>query len=196
MKKTEKIEIRLSHDDKERLSKIADNEGRTISQIVRGLIDRYLDLNSAMITRKTSKKALIATGISSGIIGLLFGSVLAIKGPIASKLRADQTSQPVYSKAVTIRYPGSYTVTFSIPLKDGYSTRQDVEMGDVGNAQHDISVRAKDGEIYSVNITACIKKPSAAECQKSMDTNLDVSWFRESEKFIQDKFGNNITIGM
>jgi len=38
MKKTEKIEIRLSHEEKAGLSKLAEEEGRSVSDLVRGLI--------------------------------------------------------------------------------------------------------------------------------------------------------------
>jgi len=71
MKKTEKIEIRLSHEDKERLNRIAESEGRTISQIVRGLIDRYIDLNSANKERGVSVKDKAKWGIFGALLSAL-----------------------------------------------------------------------------------------------------------------------------
>ena len=42
MKKTEKIEVRLSHEEKTALTTLAEQEGRTVSELVRGLVERYM----------------------------------------------------------------------------------------------------------------------------------------------------------
>ena len=40
MKKTEKIEVRLSHEEKTALTELAEQESRSVSDLVRGLIER------------------------------------------------------------------------------------------------------------------------------------------------------------
>jgi hypothetical protein len=69
MKKTEKIEIRFSHVEKTALSKLAEQEGRTVSELVRSLVKRYMELNTASLPRKIRWGRLTAIAI----IGLLIG---------------------------------------------------------------------------------------------------------------------------
>ena len=53
MKKTEKIEVRLSHEEKTALTTLTDQEGRSVSDLVRGLIERYMSINTETLPRKT-----------------------------------------------------------------------------------------------------------------------------------------------
>ncbi len=45
MKKSEKIEIRISLEEKEKLGRLAESEGRTVSELVRDLASKYALLN-------------------------------------------------------------------------------------------------------------------------------------------------------
>jgi len=49
MKKTEKIEVRLSHEEKTALANLAEQEGRNVSELVRGLIERYMTLSNTRL---------------------------------------------------------------------------------------------------------------------------------------------------
>ena len=53
MKKTEKIEVRLSHEEKTSLTNLAEQEGRSVSDLVRGLIERYMAINTTRLPHKT-----------------------------------------------------------------------------------------------------------------------------------------------
>ncbi len=70
-KKSEKLEIRLSYEDKQKLAAVADTEGRTVSDLVRGLIRRYIQTTSARLPQK--RPWLIWAGM--GIIGMLIGHI-------------------------------------------------------------------------------------------------------------------------
>ena len=71
MKKTEKIEIRFSHVEKTALSKLAEQEGRTVSELVRSLVKRYMELNIASLPRKIRWGRLAAIAIGGLLIGHL-----------------------------------------------------------------------------------------------------------------------------
>ena len=72
MKRTEKIEVRLSHEEKQSLSELAEGEGRTVSDLVRGLIERYVSLNTARLPQKPRWalwSGLVAAGLLVGHLG-------------------------------------------------------------------------------------------------------------------------------
>ena len=68
MKKSEKIEVRLSHDEKQKLTEIADGEGRSVSELVRGLISRYMAVNAPIVKKTTWGKIMVVA-----VAGLLLG---------------------------------------------------------------------------------------------------------------------------
>ena len=51
-KKSEKLEIRLSYEEKQELASVAETEGRTVSELVRGLIRRYVQTSAARLPQK------------------------------------------------------------------------------------------------------------------------------------------------
>ena len=70
-KLTDKIEIRISHTEKARLSELATDEGKSVSELVRGLVRRYVDLNTS--TRIIRRGWLPAAGaVAAALIGGLF----------------------------------------------------------------------------------------------------------------------------
>jgi len=67
MKRNEKIEVRLSHEEKQSLSELAEGEGRTVSDLVRGL-----SLNTARLPQKPRWalwSGLVAAGLLVGHLG-------------------------------------------------------------------------------------------------------------------------------
>ncbi len=55
MKKSEKIEIRMSFEEKEKLTQLADSEGQSVSELVRGLARKYAQLNMPRPRPKMSR---------------------------------------------------------------------------------------------------------------------------------------------
>jgi hypothetical protein len=64
-KKSETIEIRLDHDTKSALQRRARVEGRSVSQILRDLIARYLDAPSVSATRSILMRFSIAAAVAA-----------------------------------------------------------------------------------------------------------------------------------
>jgi len=71
MKKTEKIEIRLSHEEKTALTNLAEEEGRTVSELVRGLIERYMKLTQTRLPAKIAWPKIAAIAVGGLLIGHL-----------------------------------------------------------------------------------------------------------------------------
>lgn len=108
MKKTEKIEVRLSHEEKTALTKLAEQEGRSVSDLVRRLIERYMSINTTRLPRKMPW--LLLTGI--GIAGFFAGH-------IATYLIAKSHHQtPIYDMRVEV---GSDGISFPLLAKVGAS---------------------------------------------------------------------------
>lgn len=55
MKRTEKIEVRVSQEEKQTLSTLAHQEGESVSGLIRGLVEKYMALNAASTKRRLPK---------------------------------------------------------------------------------------------------------------------------------------------
>ena len=51
MKRTEKVEIRVSLEEKQALTKLAKQEGESVSGLMRDLVKKYISLNTASSIR-------------------------------------------------------------------------------------------------------------------------------------------------
>lgn len=94
MKRTEKIEVRVSLEEKQTLSKLAKQDGESVSGLIRGLVEKYMALNAASTTRKLPKWQ-IAAGLT---LAALIGHGLTLI-PIHLHERGHQSAQasmPVY----------------------------------------------------------------------------------------------------
>jgi len=70
-KKSEKIEIRLSYEEKQELVEAAETEGRSVSDLVRGLIARYMKVTRERLPQKRSWLKWAAIGLAGLLIGHL-----------------------------------------------------------------------------------------------------------------------------
>ncbi len=112
MKRTEKIEVRLSHEEKQSLSALAEGEGRTVSDLVRGLIERYVNLNASPLPRKPR------WGLWSGLIAL--GLVVGHLGTYA--FTQSHNGPSIYTMDFQMRYGTEMPFSISAPIvaKAGY----------------------------------------------------------------------------
>lgn len=69
MKRNEKIEIRVSLDEKTRLAELAQQEGESVSGLIRGLVGKYVALNSPSTKRRLPKWQLAALFLVAVLIG-------------------------------------------------------------------------------------------------------------------------------
>lgn len=78
MKRTEKIEIRLSQEEKTALTELAEKEERTVSRLVRDVVSKYVDLNSARIPSKFRRNQFVALFGLSAVLGFGASSALSV----------------------------------------------------------------------------------------------------------------------
>ena len=69
MKRTEKVEIRVSLEEKQTLTELAKKDGESVSGLIRGLVEKYIALNSASTTRRLPKWQIAAGLITAAFIG-------------------------------------------------------------------------------------------------------------------------------
>jgi hypothetical protein len=80
MKRTEKIEIRLSHEEKTSLTGLAEKEGRSVSRLVRDVVSKYMELNTARIPSKLKRSQFGGMLALAGILGFGVSSALSLVG--------------------------------------------------------------------------------------------------------------------
>ena len=92
MKRTEKIEVRVSLEEKRTLTELAKQDGESVSGLIRGLVEKYIALNSASTTRRLPKWQ-IAAGL---ILAMLIGHGLTLI-PMHLHERGHRTAEaPIY----------------------------------------------------------------------------------------------------
>ena len=69
MKRTEKVEIRVSLEEKQTLTALAKQDGESVSGLIRGLVEKYMALNTANTTRKLPKWQIAAGLIAAAFVG-------------------------------------------------------------------------------------------------------------------------------
>ena len=69
MKRTEKVEIRVSFEEKQTLMQLAKQDGESVSGLIRGLVEKYIALNSARTSRRLPKWQITAGLIAAAFIG-------------------------------------------------------------------------------------------------------------------------------
>ncbi len=189
MKKTEKIEIRLSHEDKERLNEIAEREGRTISQIVRGLIDRYMDLNSATDIRQTPLKEKLSWGLLGAMIAtpIIWGIM---------QLYTPQKSPPDSHQFATNIWPlegGVHSGGIGVPLIDGFSDSFEMH-SESTKVKIELRLEKTDFQQYKLRVDICRIENQA--CQALTGTSLSFDHNSAAETTIHDDFGNRFDISI
>ena len=186
MKKTEKIEIRLSHEDKERLSRMAENEGRTISQLVRGLIDKYLELSPTNIRRPVPKKTLFLSSLVSGIIGFVLSYGL-VKGNNPEY----NTTETRIVKNVRISYDNAWSV-LAVPLLDKYEIEHSVQYGTEAELSIKIALHKNAYGQYPANFVFCLRQTD--QCEEMAKAELILDPQTKTEINLLSKDNHNISI--
>ncbi len=117
MKKSEKIEIRLSHEDKSDLAELAKKEGRTISELVRRIIQRYVEFNIPSQALKFPIAKVLAVGLASFIAGALLVYFSAqMKQPKQYWLETNIDGMRMY---ITFPMEDEFSTELAMPDKDG-----------------------------------------------------------------------------
>lgn len=69
MKCTEKIEVRVSLEEKQTLTRLAKQDGDSVSGLIRGLVEKYMALNSPDTIRKLPKWQIAASLALAAMVG-------------------------------------------------------------------------------------------------------------------------------
>lgn len=69
MKRTEKVEIRVSLEEKQTLAQLASQEGESVSGLIRGLVEKYMALNTASTVRRLPKSQIALGLVTAAFIG-------------------------------------------------------------------------------------------------------------------------------
>jgi len=148
MKKTEKIEVRLSHEEKAELTKIAEGEGRSVSELIRHLVERYITLNTARLPKKTPWLALGATAIAAFLAGHLMTFAIG----------KSKSHPPVYNFYTQVDKDstgiGSNDISVPIIARDGYENTFLIPRED-GDVQVSLKVEAKKDDLRNLNVELC-----------------------------------------
>ncbi len=76
MKRTEKVEIRVSQEEKQTLTKLAQQEGESVSGLIRSLVEKYMTLNAASTTRRLPKWKLAGLLLLAVFVGHLLTALM------------------------------------------------------------------------------------------------------------------------
>ena len=112
-KKSEKLEIRLSYEDKQELALAAETEGRSVSDLVRGLIRRYIKTSAARLPEVRFWKRLWPSLVGLAVAAFMAGHLATwavVKG---------HKHTPVYNFEAHINKASLKTPVLA---KDGYET--------------------------------------------------------------------------
>ncbi len=189
MKKTEKIEIRLSHEDKERLNTIAEREGRTISQIVRGLIDRYMDLNSASDIRQTPLKVKLIWGLLGAVFATpLIWGIMQFYSP-----QKMPTSSHQFAATIWFEEGGVHTGGIGVPLIDGFSDSFEMH-SEATKVKIELKLEETDFQQYKLRVDFC--RIEERSCQALTGTSLSFDSDSAAETTIHDEYGNSFYVSI
>ena len=150
-KKSEKLEIRLSYEEKQELASVAETEGRTVSDLVRGLIRRYMKVTRGRLPQKTSW--LKWAGI--GLAGLLIGHL----GTWAYTQSHRHDDPARYNLSARI---GNSSLDTPILASDGYNT--EIILADKeGDIKIKLNVEDRTASLSILRAEICQQKGSICE---------------------------------
>lgn len=149
MKKTEKIEVRLSHEEKTALTELAEQESRSVSDLVRGLIERYMSINTTRLPQKTPWAKFVAIAVGGFFAGHLATYFIA----------KSHSYTPIYSFEVRM---GSDGVSIPILAKDGEIVSAKIPSKE-GNVRVEASVSDVPESLQTATIKLC--RETEADCQ-------------------------------
>lgn len=165
MKKSEKIEIRISYNEKESLTRLAESEGRSVSELVRGLARKYAQLNMPRPQRKLSR-------------GHMVGLVLCGIG-IGSGLVFSLSEKPTNSRTARFMVHGVIgDHGFGFSVENSANHTRSIMLGDgVGAFKIDIIVKVGEGDQNFANIYICKQNQDSCvtSAQAVLDVNSDIS---------------------
>jgi len=160
MKKSEKIEIRISLAEKESLAQLAASEGRSISELVRELAKKYAQLNMPRPVSALSRwhmAGLIFCGLGIGV-----GMTMSV---------LNKNSERIYSQFMVHGVVDDHGFGFGI--KSDLQTAESVTLGEGADAiTIDIAVKGGEDAMPVALITLC--KQTGESCVKNAEADIPI----------------------
>lgn len=178
MKKSEKIEVRLSYDEKTALSEIAEQEGRSVSQLVRNLIARYVEINTTRLPKKKQWGLIAALLVGGFFAGHLMTYFIA----------KSHHHDPIYR--IEAGFDGGQ---LNVPIigRDGQSETYDIQL-EGRTLQMTLKVKAKDNSLPLLMTTICQKTDKG--CAVIAEPVLALNPRERASIMLKDQDGSNIII--
>jgi len=149
MKKSEKIEVRLTLDEKTALLQLAEQENRSISELVRGLIERYVTLNASRLPVKPEWGRWAVIGLTGVFLGYISTYLFLNRDDIG----------PIYTMNAQL-----YGHVVSVPFiaRDGMVTKFTIPDPD-GDFIIDARITHSQDELPTAYLTICRKIEARCE---------------------------------
>ncbi|MEP3653998.1 MAG: hypothetical protein ABJO36_03795 [Litorimonas sp.] len=184
MKRTEKIEVRVSLEEKQTLTQLAKQDGESVSGLIRGLVEKYMALNTASTTRKLPKWQ-IAAGL---IVAVFIGHALTLI-PIHLHERGHKSAKaalPVY-----IVHGAIDNSAFGINV-DAHDVEKEFTLNSQGDNPIEIkltftpSSNKEDGGVLQVSIC---ETGIENLCKNAFETKMDI------DRVAPSVLGNSLASG-
>jgi Ribbon-helix-helix protein, copG family len=161
VKKSEKIEIRISYEEKKKLTRLAEREGYSVSELVRGLARKYAQLYMPTSHLKISRWHMV---------GLVLGGIVIGSGLILS-LSKNSTS----SRGAQFMVHGVINNNgFGFGVENNAENTESIKLGNgVGAFKIELTVKNGEGNENVAKIFIC--KQSEDICVKSAQVDLNVN---------------------
>lgn len=145
MKKTEKIELRVDHAEKERLSEIAERRGQTVSDVVRDALSHELGPKSETMSSWPGIVAICASALAIAALG----HSVATSGPAAN--------DPIYPTTVELHVSTgrSGPTVFELPLNANINKTLTLRSRDADPVRITITMGEHLNHVLSVEASAC-----------------------------------------
>ncbi|MEM8770569.1 MAG: ribbon-helix-helix protein, CopG family [Pseudomonadota bacterium] len=199
LKKTEKIEIRVSPEEKEALSEAAQRDGRNASEVVREFVSAYVSASREKEPRAPEEKKMNLI-TKAAFVGL--GAAAA--GPLAWIAASDQKpAQPelmvAYDVRISVTAPAEtggvkthqIRTILPAPLNERAILETSSETGE--NYSVSVAVAEQDGGTFAFQFDIC--KPRGEACD-TISTPKIVTGFGDAHLQAVGKGGENITISL
>lgn len=178
MKKTEKIEVRLSHEEKTALTELAEQESRSVNDLVRGLIERYMSINTTRLPQKTPWAMFAAMAIGGFFAGHLMTYFIAKSH---SNSHAD-----IYNLEVRI---GSDGVGIPLLAKDGEEISAEIPSTS-GNIRVKANVSDVPESLQTATIQLC--RQIETRCEAIANSTLKFNPNRQSDLSFKEENGQEV----
>lgn len=186
MKKTDKIELRVDHAEKERLSAIAERRGQTVSDVVRDALAGELGVARATYPKWPGQVAIGAALASAlSLVSLLPGITSGTNGSSVTPLYPTSTSAHIYTLGETL--------SFGIPMLT--SSERDVTLLTEDGKTIRLSLKTTpnlDTHILTIVSDGCIIKDTECDAFDIQTVTLEMRPAQRASASVQKTIGSEI----